>query len=319
MASVENVKTQKKGRELSCELKDFPVSFANAIRRILLGKIPTVVIRDVKIVENTTRLPHEMLKHRVEMLPVNVLPHDSVTIKDAKITLHILPSDEKMRTITTDDFVTTPAKILMKDQDLDTPILFLYMRNDESLHIEASLALENEQVSQVSTATTKWHIDPELAKKAREEHVKSENDPRLFDNFLVQRYYSRNELGRPNWIDLTVESIGVIPATELLKLSIAILKKDVADYLREALSNIQKEPDGTFYVTLEQGGHTIGYLFQETMYLNKEHVSFVSYDVTHPLRKTTVLRFNTSQSPESVLKTANDMINEYCSVVEKGL
>jgi DNA-directed RNA polymerase alpha subunit len=127
MASVENIKVSNHGFELGCELRNFPVSFVNGLRRILIGNIPTVVVRDVKIIENTTQLPHEMLKHRMEMLPIKVAPTDSTTIKDAKIRIRIFPDTENVetRTITTDDFVVDSANpnIIMKDRDLDTPCL----------------------------------------------------------------------------------------------------------------------------------------------------------------------------------------------------
>ena len=323
MASIENIKVSNRGFELGCELRNFPVSFVNGLRRTLLGNIPTVVVRDVKILENTTQLPHEMLKHRMEMLPINVVPTDSTTIKDAKISLRILPETEKddTRTITTDDFVIDSSypTILMKDRDLDTPLLFLRVRKGESVHIEARLSLENEQVSQVCTVTSGWHIDPEVANQARQEFVNAGNDVRIFDNSLIQRYYSRNENGRPNWFDFSVESVGVLQSKDIFAMGVSILRKQVDTYIKEALNNIQRENDeNTYSIVLEQGGHTIGYIMQETIY-GDSNVNFVSYDILHPLKKTMVLRFNTTKKPESILKTAKDVIEEYCSVVEKGL
>ena len=319
MATIENLKASNRGFELELELKRFPVSFVNGLRRILIGKIPTVVVRDIQILENTTQLPHEMLKHRMEMLPIKVSPTDSTTIKDAKIELRVLPEREKeyTRTITTDDF-TNPG-LIMKDRDLDTPLIFLRIRKGESVHIQARLSLENDQVSQVCTATTGWHIDPDLAKEARRQHVEAGNDVRIFDNSLVQRYYSRDERGRPNWIDMRIESVGILSAKDILAMSISILRKQVETYMKEAIDSIQRESDeGTYSISLQQGGHTIGYLMQEVIY-NDANVNFVSYDIPHPLRNTMVLRFSTAKKPESILKTAYDTIEEYCSVVEKGL
>jgi DNA-directed RNA polymerase subunit L len=319
MASIENVKVSKNGFEFDCELKKFPVSFVNAIRRTTLSSIPTVIVRDVKILENTTQLPHEMLKHRMEMLPINVSPADSVTIKDTKLTLHVSAEDDRI--ITTDDFTVQSShpSVLLKDKDLNTPLLFLKMRKGEKVRLEAHLALENDQVSQVCTATTSWHTDPELVKTARKQHEESGEDVRIFDNSLYQRYYSQDERGRPDWFDLKVESVGVLKSKDILLMAIRILRKQVEDYMKEAIVNIQKESDkDTYSITLEQGGHTVGYLMQEVIY-GDANVNFVSYDIPHPLRKTMVLRFNTSKKAETVLKTAHDTIEEYCSVVEKGL
>jgi len=323
MASIENIKVSNRGFELGCELRNFPVSFVNGLRRILIGNIPTVVVRDVKILENTTQLPHEMLKHRMEMLPIKVAPTDSTTIKDAKIKIKVLPETEKdeTRTITTDDFTVESVNpsILMNDRDLDTPLLFLRVRKGESVHIEARLALENEQVSQVCTVTSGWHIDPDLAKEARKAYLEAGNDVRIFDNSIVQRYYSRNENGRPNWFDFSIESVGVLNSKDILSMGVNILRKQVDTYIKDALDNIQRESDeNTYSVTLDQGGHTIGSLMQEVIY-SDSNVNFVSYDVLHPLKKTMVLRFNTTKKAESILKTAKDVIEEYCSVVEKSI
>ena len=323
MATIENFKVSNNGFELDCELKNVPVSFVNALRRILIGNIPTVVVRDVKIIENTTQLPHEMLKHRMEMLPVNVSPTDSTTIKDAKISLHMLPDADLKETkdVTTDDFVVTSSRqdILMKDRDLGTPLLFLKIRKGESVHIEGRLALENEQVSQVCTATTRWMVDTDMATKARKEFQEAGNDVRVFDNSLVERYYSRNEDGRPNWFALHIESVGVLKSKDILSMAVAILRKQIDEYVKDALVNIQKETDdGTYSIRLEMGGHTTGYLMQEVIY-GDANVNFVSYDIPHPLKRTMVLRFNTTKKAETILKTAHDTIEEYCSIVEKGL
>jgi hypothetical protein len=145
------------------------------------------------------------------------------------------------------------------------------------------------------------------------------NDVRVFDNSLVQRYYSRNENGRPDWFDFRVESVGVLSSKDILAMGVSILRKQVDTYVKDALENIQRESDeNTYSISLDQGGHTIGYLMQEVIY-SDSNVNFVSYDILHPLKKTMLLRFNTIKKPESILKTAKDVIEEYCSVVEKGL
>ena len=55
MAKIENLKVSKKGFELKFELHNFPVTFVNALRRIILNNIPTVVVQDVQILKNTTK------------------------------------------------------------------------------------------------------------------------------------------------------------------------------------------------------------------------------------------------------------------------
>lgn len=322
MPTLENVKTSNKGFELSCEFRNFPVTFVNALRRLVLSGVPTVVIQDVQILENTTQLPHEMMKHRVEMLPVNVSPEDASTIRDTKIELRILPDKaDKVRVITTDDFVveSNRGKVLMKDRDLDKPILFLRVRPNESVHLKARLGVESKNASQVCGCSTKWHVDPERAKEDKKVYVEKGGDPIAFDNFYIQQSYSRNEKNRPDWIDMSIESIGVLSCKDILKYAVGILKVQVEAYMKEALEKINREKEpGSYNVSLEQGGHTIGALLQEVLY-SDENVDFVGYDIPHPLRNLMVLRFYTKKSPEGILKIAADTIKEYCAVVEKGL
>jgi len=323
MTSIENVKTSNRGFELSYEMRNFPATYVNAIRRIVLSSIPTVVIRDVQILDNTTQVPHEMLKHRFEMLPINVEPSDTQTIRDANIELQILANkDQKgVKTVTTDDFTTVSAreKLLMKDRDLDTPMLFLRVRPGESVHIKGKLSVETQHVSQVCVSTTGWHVDEELAKIDKKNFVEAGGDSREFDNIRYQRSYSRDERGRPNWFDVKVESIGVLKSVEIVKTAVSILRKQLENYMKEAVDSIRREQDeGSYSISLEQGGHTIGALLQEVIYSDK-NVEFVSYDIVHPLKNTMLLRFCTKKSPESILKTASKSIEEYCSVLEKGL
>jgi DNA-directed RNA polymerase subunit L len=320
MASVENLHTSNREFLLTCEVRNVPVAFMNAVRRILISDIPTVVLRDVEILENTTQMPHEMLKHRFEQLPINVHPSDAATIRDAKIELRVVP-EKSQRTITTADFVVESGRetILMRDRDLDTPLLFLYVRPGEAVHVRGRLQVDTAHVSQVCTATTAWHVDPELAKADRKTWVDAGKDVREFDNFYVQRSYSRDAAGRPNWFDLSVESVGVLKSREILKVAVQRLRRLLDAYFSEAKESIRREQDeGSYTLSLEQGGHTLGALLQEVMYSDK-NVGFASYDVPHPLRNTMVIRFNTKKTPESVLANARASIEEYCAVLEKSL
>jgi DNA-directed RNA polymerase subunit L len=264
-----------------------------------------------------------MLKHRFEMLPVNVSPDDTATIREAMVELQIVANKEQksVETITTDNFAIHSAreKILMRDRDLDTPILFLRVRPGEAVHIRGKLAVENEGVSQVCTIATGWHVDPELAKANRKIWVEEGKDPREFDNFYIQRSYSVDSKGRPNWFDFKIESVGVLKAKDILSMAVSILRKRLDDYMKEAVTYIRREQDeGSYTISLQQGGHTLGALLGEVIY-SDQNTNFASYDIPHPLKPDMVIQMNTTKQPESILKTAREAIEEYCSVVEKGL
>jgi hypothetical protein len=145
MATLENVRETLSGYRLTFELIKAPVPFVNALRRILLAEIPTVVIRDVVIRENTSQMIHEMLKHRVEMLPVNVKASEGDVIRDTKLTVRFSSSPEA-REVTSDDFVANGPRsgVLLKDRDLGAPRLndqiWLYGADKASIVLSISNA-----------------------------------------------------------------------------------------------------------------------------------------------------------------------------------
>lgn len=60
--------------ELVFELIGCDVSFANALRRILLAEVPTVALEYVYMINNTSLLHDEVLAHRIGLIPLNVDP-----------------------------------------------------------------------------------------------------------------------------------------------------------------------------------------------------------------------------------------------------
>jgi DNA-directed RNA polymerase subunit L len=317
MATFGIINTKSKV-SMTSEFRNFPLTFVNGLRRVLLSEIPTVVIRDVQIIQNTTQMPHEMLKHRMELLPVNVQHTDSSTIKDAIVELRVLTQPEST-TITTDDFVVQSGHehLLMKDRDLNTPILFLRMKAGESVHIKGKLAVE--KGSQVCTASMQYTVDPERAEIDKKKYVEAGNDPRVFDNFYIQKSYYVDERGRPNWININIETVGVLSPRDIMKLAISELKRQIDSWMNNASENITREKEeNVYHIKLDQGGHTIGALMQEIIY-HSDDSDFVSYDIPHPMRPTMILRFITTKKPESILKDAHKRIQEYCDIVEKGL
>lgn len=319
---MENVRTALNGYRLDAELKEVPVAFVNGLRRILLSEIPVVVLSNVRILDNTTTMTHEMMKHRVEMIPVNVKPEEAAVIRDTKVTLRFFPSPDP-REITTDDFAVAGPRpdILLRDRDLNTPMFFMALKPNESVHIEATLAIQPTGNSHVCVSTFMNHVDPDVAKVDRDTMVAKAGDNeaaraeagRLFDVFHIQRSFSRNkETGRPNWFDFTVESIGVLPARDLMKRAATVLKDKVDEW---AKTPILREGDGWYRMETDNETYTLGQLIQEVMYAGGL-VEFVSRDIGHPLTPKLVIRFKTKTvQPEAVVERAKAEASALCENV----
>jgi len=297
---MENPKITLDGYRLDFQLKNVPVAFVNAIRRILLAEIPTVMVRNVNILENSSQLIHEMLRHRVEMLPIDVRPEELDVIRDTKISLRVMPGVEQTL-MSTDFTVQGPrSNIILKDRDLGTPLYFLKLNAGESVWVEATLGTDPRGASQVCVASYAYHVDPTLAKLQRDRVIAENTDLAAFDNHDIQRCWSRDTTGRPNWFDFSIESIGVLKASDLLKRAAEILKGKIQDLAKVELI---KEDDGSHGIVMPSESHTLGALVQSILYSAgpPKLVDDVRFTVGHPLQPTMHVRFWSSTPPKDVL------------------
>lgn len=298
----------KRGNLLRFEIRNVPVQFVNAIRRILLNETPVVEIADVQIFENDTLMPHEVLRHRTEMLPVNVHPAQEDLIRDTKLVLRMTAEGDRI--ITTDDFANN---VLMRDVDLGTPLFFLKLKKGQKIHIQAGLAL-NPRGSQVCQATYSYHIDENRAK----EDASKYEDKDSFQNLYKQRSFYINSRGRPYWFDFVVESIGVIPAVDTLKNAVRSLKMRTIEWIKQSKEKIIRESEeGVFHIMSEET-HTLGALLQIVAY---ELCPFASYDVPHPLKPEMKFRFKVpdGSTPENILAQIEKVIVELCDATISGM
>ena len=313
---MENVRYTLNGYRLNCEFVKVPIPFVNALRRILLAEIPTVVVRDVVIKENTSQMIHEMLKHRLEMLPINVSASEGDVVRDTKLTLRYMSSPEA-REVTSDDFVVAGPRsdVILRDRDLNTPLFFMNLRPNEALHIECGLGVSNYGASQVCVSTFLNHIDKDRAKLDRDSFILGNEgqDVRIFDNHLIQRSYARDEKERPNHFDFTLETIGVLPAKDLMKAAAEILKKKFTEFVRLP---VMKDETGAYTIETTTEGHTLGALAQALLYEAAGTVDFVSYRIDHPLTAKLILQFRTKVKPEDVLER---LLNEAVALCETVL
>ena len=68
MPSLEIVSQDK--QRISVKLKDVPLQYANALRRICLNGVPVFAIDTVDIIENSSVLADEALAHRLALIPI---------------------------------------------------------------------------------------------------------------------------------------------------------------------------------------------------------------------------------------------------------
>jgi len=322
---MENLRTSLNGYRADFELKNVPTSFVNGLRRILLSEIPTVVMSNIQILENTSSMTHEMIRHRVEMLPVNVRTDEVAVIRDTQLELRTAAETEP-REVTSDDFATVGPRgdILLKDRDLGTPLLFIRLKPGESIHIKATLSILSTKASQVCVSTFNNHVDPDRAKIDRDTFVaQAGDDPiaqreaaQMFDKFHIQRSFHRDGKGRPDWFDFTVESIGVYPAVDLVKKAATIFQEKINEFVKVP---ILRQEEGRYRMEIIGETHTLASIVQELIYLS-ELGGMVTMDVGHPLVPKLIICFNTTTStPEAVLDYVHKQASSLCENVLNSL
>jgi DNA-directed RNA polymerase subunit L len=97
--------------ELKFTISGINVSFANAIRRILLSEIPMVVFRvspndknKCNIITNTSGLNNEIVKHRLSCIPIHIKDVEDFPLKNYIMELNIENNTDTTIVVTSEDF-----------------------------------------------------------------------------------------------------------------------------------------------------------------------------------------------------------------------
>jgi len=112
--------------ELLFTISGINVSFANAIRRVLLSEIPMVVFRvspndknKCNIISNTCSLNNEIVKHRLSCIPIYIKDVTEFPLKNYIMELNVENNTDTNIVVTTEDFVIRDLvsnNILPKDK-----------------------------------------------------------------------------------------------------------------------------------------------------------------------------------------------------------
>lgn len=92
-------------------IENVDVSIVNALRRIILSEINTVVFKTTpysenktNIITNTTRMNNEILKQRISCIPIHIKDSDINEINNYVVELNVTNDTDKILNVTTRDF-----------------------------------------------------------------------------------------------------------------------------------------------------------------------------------------------------------------------
>ena len=311
-------------------LENANVSVANALRRVILSDIETVVINtdndNIEIFENTTRFHNEILKQRLGCIPVHITEFDN--IENLQLELNVQNDKDSLMYVTTSDFKikdtvtnkyladSTVKKIFPPNSFTKEFILFTRLRpkisNDipgEIIKLKAKFKLgtskEDGMYNVVSTCAYKNTEDQveqhnqwqNIAEKMEDDGItKKKIDYKKADWYTLsaKRFY------KPDSFDFKLESIGVFKNIEIIHNAIEILIFKL-DTINQLCNDEQIELDKTatamlnsFDIKLVGEDYTIGkvieYILHEEYYKKQKLLNYVGFIKKHPHDDYSIIR-----------------------------
>lgn len=301
--SISNVVNDEENDILKFTLSNLNVSFANALRRIILSEIPINVIRteteeinQCKIKINTGRLHNEIVKHRLSCIPIHLTDLDllpnvyELEVKAENTTdnsIFVTTADFRIRNKTTGVYLTTEQtrEIFPPNKKTNRYIDFIRLRPKigdnipgEKLELTADFSVscsrENAMFNVVSVCTYANTPDPVKINEKWEEYketlIETNEDIEFHrKNFHIldaQRYFIDNSF------DFVIQTIGIYTNQQIVKKGCEILIRKFQDLIDEIdtnrlmIVNTNTTMDNCVDVILENEDYTIGKSMEFVLY-----------------------------------------------------
>ena len=316
---------------LNFQLTDVDKSFANALRRTLLGNIPIQVMKpeDCIIHSNTSRFTNEMIKLRLSCIPI----HEPNITKSLTISCNVRNDTSHTIHVTTEAFqqptLFPPITVYKKDRYIE----WLRLRPEEEISFtcKTSVGTANQcgAYNSVGTCSYGFTKDKEASNRAWGEQPR-QTTKEDWDCLDSKRYVV------PRSFDFILESIGVFTNQELLLLASSILILQ----LEQCMDSLTITPSVTtiencFDVALTgdysiqnitipmQGDYTIGKLLEYELYQQfmEKKITYVAFFKSHPHDTVGILRVAsknaTAEDIRTMVKNASLACIETCQAFIK--
>jgi len=282
------------------------VSLINALRRILIAEIPTIVFRtspyeknEATFHVNTTRLNNEILKQRLSCIPIHITDNLSLEeLAEYEVEIHKKNEGSNVEMVTTEDFsikhqakhLSSNAiqKIFPPDALTEDYILFARLRPKisedvigEELHITAKfsigVAAENSAFNVVSTCayamtpdkTQQYDAWAKREKELRSNKYSKEDMGMAHKNWLL---HDGKRIVVSNSFDFCLETIGVFKNRDLMKKATEIINAKLLN-IKTGLADQQIKIarsattlENSFDIILKNEGYTIGKIIESILY-----------------------------------------------------
>lgn len=241
------------------ELSNADIAFANSLRRVMLGEIPTIAIDLVEIEENSSVLADEFIAHRLGLIPLNADGVENLLYArecdcdgccehcSVKLMLHAKCTGDENMHVFARDLVPVGDRV---NQVLGTPVfadaeglgpLILKLRPGQEIKLEciAKKGIAKEHAKWAPSAAIGFEYDPH--NKLRHIDLWYESDARA--EWPPSEYASWEEPPQegepfdydavPNRFYFNVESAGPLPPDTIVSEGIKVLQQKLAGLIHE--------------------------------------------------------------------------------------
>ena len=287
---------------LKFTLSNINVSYANAIRRILLSDIPCVVFKTnpydenhVNIKINKSRLNNELIKQRISCIPIHIdnvyeFPYQNYVVEldkinDTNITCYATTEDFKIRNSETGKYLE-PAEVkqlfppnYITHDYIDIVRLRPKLTDSselEQLKFEATLTISSAKIdgafNVVSTCAYGNTLDPVKIQEAwntKETTLKTTNSKEEIE--FIKRDWMLLDAKRhyiEDSFDFIIETIGIYTNFKLLELGISLIIQKLYITLEtlkndnDLINDAIDTLDNCFIITLKNEDYTIGKIIE---------------------------------------------------------
>lgn len=292
------------GKKLSFRIEDTNVSIVNALRRIILSEIPTVVIRStpydknrVNIEVNTTRMNNEIIKQRLSCIPVHINESEFSSINDLLLELSVkndsnilayaTSGDFKIKNGKTNTYISEedvkrifPADSITKDYIDIVRLKPKTSTNGEELKLTCSLDIgtskEDSSFAVASTCCYSFAVDERKVEeswslKKRELEASGNTKDELILAEKNWRLLDAKRITIPDTFNFTVETVGVFTNKSIVSKACKIMidklskiKEKISS--REVITKSISTIDNCYDIKLEFEDYTLGKVLEYMLY-----------------------------------------------------
>jgi DNA-directed RNA polymerase subunit L len=302
--SVSQITETRDGSNLRFRMEGTNVSIVNALRRIILSEIPTVVIRStpydknrVNIEVNTTRMNNEIIKQRLSCIPVHINESDFSSINDLVIELSVKNDSTILAYATSGDFKIKNEKTntYISEEDAKQifptdPITGDYIdivrlrpktsNNGEELKLTCSLDIgtskEDSSFAVASTCSYSCVVDEQKVEEAwslkkRELETNGNTAEELVLAEKNWRLLDSKRITIPDAFDFMLETVGVFTnksivgkACKIMIGKLSNIKEKIA--MRDVINKSISTIENCYDITLQGEDYTLGKVLEYMLY-----------------------------------------------------